>query len=185
MDDRVAAPQHEAALCKALEFELELLTWLTEAGVPLPGREDALQEIYGRILVADCSNDTAAVRACLYGIAWQVASETRAQVHGLGEGERRLSPPIPPAVQPAQDAREASEAQELEALIASIGELPKLVRQILTLRKVYNIAQPDIARRLGLPLEEVERRLEHAARHLSTVIWRRRRARALTKSRRQ
>jgi DNA-directed RNA polymerase specialized sigma24 family protein len=52
---------------------------------------------------------------------------------------------------------------ELRHLVARVATWPAPMRQVFTLRKVYGLAPPQIARRLGLTDAQVERHLIAAA----------------------
>jgi len=66
--------------------------------------------------------------------------------------------------------------QELEILTEAIQSLPDRCRQIFTLRKVYGMAQPDIAKKLGVSEHTVSAQLTIGV-HKCTDFMRRRRTR--------
>lgn len=52
----------------------------------------------------------------------------------------------------------------------AVGSLPTLERRALTLRKVYDMSQADIAAQLGITPEEVVHALCEANRHMAEMI---------------
>ena len=57
----------------------------------------------------------------------------------------------------------AALGEDLRALAQAVAGWPTSMRQVFTLRKVYGLAPPEIARRLGLTELDVERHLVAAA----------------------
>jgi RNA polymerase sigma-70 factor (ECF subfamily) len=49
--------------------------------------------------------------------------------------------------------------QEIELLTEAIQSLPDRCRQVFTLRKVYGMSQPDIAKKLGISTHTVSAQL--------------------------
>jgi DNA-directed RNA polymerase specialized sigma24 family protein len=51
----------------------------------------------------------------------------------------------------------------MQALAQAVADWPTTQRRVFTLRKVYELASPEIARRLGLTESDVEHQLIQAA----------------------
>jgi len=64
---------------------------------------------------------------------------------------------------------EESHNHQLECLADAVSTLPRLCRQVLTLRKVYELPPNEIATRLNVPEHTVERLLIAAVVHLASV----------------
>ena len=64
--------------------------------------------------------------------------------------------------------------QELETLTEAIQSLPDRCRQIFTLRKVYGMAQPDIAKKLGVSAHTVSAQLTIGLHKCTEFMQRRR-----------
>lgn len=56
--------------------------------------------------------------------------------------------------------------RELDELLRLIGELPKLQRQVVTLRKVYGLGVMEIAFRLNISEMQVEEEMVKAVTHV-------------------
>ena len=67
--------------------------------------------------------------------------------------------------------------QELELLTEAIQSLPDRCRQIFTLRKVYGMSQPEIARQLGLSENTVSAQLTLGVKKCMAFMLRCRRER--------
>ncbi len=121
--------------------------------------EDLLQETYLRLLRARERGEVTSPKAFVFAVARNLALDrlrrrevfpTKSLVENealsvLEEGEG-----IPESI---------ARHQELELLTAAIQSLPARCRQIFTLRKVYGLSQPDIARQLGLSENTVSAQL--------------------------
>lgn len=69
------------------------------------------------------------------------------------------------------DAEQAVAAQQ-EALLlrAAIGALPPRCREVVTLRKIEGHSQRDVARRMGITEDTVERQVANGIRHLRKLL---------------
>lgn len=121
--------------------------------------DDIVQEAYLHVLQARESTPMQSPKAFLFATARNLALDQfrRRQVVRflplvetdawavLDEGEG-----IPEAI---------ARNQELETLTEAIQSLPDRCRQIFTLRKVYGMSQPDIAKKLGVSAHTVSAQL--------------------------
>ena len=71
-----------------------------------------------------------------------------------------------------------SARQELELLARAIAALPRRCREVLILRKLYGLAQKDIAARLGISENTVEKHAANGVRLCAAFMSGRERARA-------
>lgn len=70
------------------------------------------------------------------------------------------------------DAEQAMAAgQELKLLRAAIGELPARCREVVTLRKIEGLSQRDIARKMGITENTVERQVAIGVRLLKKSLY--------------
>ncbi|MFI5336248.1 MAG: RNA polymerase sigma factor [Opitutales bacterium] len=140
--------------------------------------DDLLQEAYLRVLQARERAPLQSPKAFLFATARNLA---------LDQVRRRQVVRFEPLVEndswtvldegegiPETIARN----QELEILTEAIQSLPDRCRQIFTLRKVYGMAQPDIAKKLGVSEHTVSAQLTIGV-HKCTEFMRRRRTREI------
>lgn len=66
--------------------------------------------------------------------------------------------------------RRVNSHQELKALVQAFGVLPPRCREIVWLRKVAEIPQSEVARRLGLSVRTVEVQVQRGMRTLAKVL---------------
>jgi len=60
--------------------------------------------------------------------------------------------------------------QEIRLLRAAIGELPPRCREVVTLRKIEGLSQRDVARRMGITEDTVERQVANGIRLLRKYL---------------
>lgn len=142
-----------------LPHEPMLRAWLQSrfpTGVDI---DDIIQEAYLRVLRAQETAPMQSPKAFLFATARNLALDQvrRGQIvrfeplvetdswSVLDEGEG-----IPESI---------VHNQELETLTEAIQSLPDRCRQIFTLRKVYGMSQPDIAKKLGVSAHTVSAQL--------------------------
>ena len=70
------------------------------------------------------------------------------------------------------DVEEATAArQEMRLLRAAIGELPPRCREVVTLRKIEGHSQRDVARKMGITEDTVERQVANGIRLLRKLLY--------------
>jgi RNA polymerase sigma factor (sigma-70 family) len=127
---------------------------------------DGVQETYARLLglpdpaLASIRHP----RAFLFTAARNVALEWRRRERWIcGEGMAELA--WPGVLQEEPSAYEELRAHEDLVLLArAIAALPKRCRQVLTLRKLNGLSQKEIARRLGISENTVEKQTANGVR---------------------
>ena len=138
--------------------------------------DDIMQEAYMRVLQAREDTPMQSPTAFLFATARNLA---------LDQVRRRQIVRFEPLVETASwtvldDGEDIPEIvahnQELETLTEAIQSLPDRCRQIFTLRKVYGMAQADIAIKLGISTRTVSAQLTIGL-HKCTEFMHRRRAR--------
>ncbi len=136
--------------------ESALRAWLAGRFPGLHDVDDVVQDSYARLLRARETGPIACPRAFLFVTARNLAlNHFRHQRHArpgdlvgvevTGLLDERTS--VPESVAGAEDLR---------LLIDAIQSLPARCRQIVTLRKIYGLAQKEVAERLGISEHTVE-----------------------------
>ena len=69
------------------------------------------------------------------------------------------------------DAEQSAAArQEVRLLMTAIGELPPRCREVVTLRKIEGLSQREVARRMGITEDTVERQVSNGVRILRKLL---------------
>lgn len=145
---------HEAALRAFLAAHFPALTDI----------DDLVQETFVRILRAHRQGSVGSPRGLLFAIARNLALDAlrRRQIVGFD--------PIPekPESSVYMDGTDVvetvSKQQEYELLTEAIQALPDRCRQVFTLRAVYGMSQREIAARLGISENTVEKQISKGLR---------------------
>lgn len=151
---------HERAIWlarNALPHEPALRAWLSRR--PLAGLEvdDIVQETYAILAALERVDHIQTPRTYMFEVAKSVvlrslrrgrivAFEALAEAEGLE----------PPSAEPSPETV-AADRQELGRLAALIAGLPTKCREAFTLRKVHGLSQREVARRMGVSENTVEK----------------------------
>jgi RNA polymerase sigma-70 factor (ECF subfamily) len=69
------------------------------------------------------------------------------------------------------DAEQSAAArQEVQLLMTAIGELPPRCREVVTLRKIEGLSQREVARKMGITEDTVERQVSNGVRLLRKLL---------------
>ncbi len=121
--------------------------------------DDVVQEAFLRVIRAHERGQLDSPKAFLFATARNLAldrirHQRVAPSSSLAENEEW------DVLYDADDVAETvARNQELELLTEAIQSLPDRCRQVFTLRKVYGMSQPDIARKLGISEHTVSAQL--------------------------
>lgn len=140
---------HEAALRAFLIARFPVLTDV----------DDLVQETFSRVLRAQTAGTVASPRGLLFATARNLALDAlrRRQVVAF---EPMTEDGGSSVFMDATDVVETvSQHQELELLTEAIKSLPDRCRQVFTLRAVYGLSQREIAERLGISENTVEKQM--------------------------
>lgn len=121
--------------------------------------DDILQEAYLRVLRAHADGHLQSPKAFLFAIARNLALD-RLRHRQVARHEPLVkNEQWDVLFDDADVAETVARNQELELLTEAIQSLPDRCRQVFTLRKVYGMSQPDIARKLGISEHTVSAQL--------------------------
>ncbi len=166
---------HERAIWLArnvLPHEPALRAWLGRR--PLPGLDvdDIIQEAYAILAGLESVEHIRTPRTYLFEVSKSVilqalrrsrivAFEALAEVEGM---EFPSSAPSPEEV--------AADRQELGRVAALIAGLPGKCREAFTLRKVHGLSQREVAQRMGVSENTVEKHVGKGIAHLMDAMGR-------------
>lgn len=133
-----------------------LRAWLRAQFPSVPDMDDIIQESYLRVLQAHTRSPLEAPKAYLFATArnlvlMQLRHRVVERIDAFAEIE--LAGILD---EDADIPRAVARAQELEMLTKAIQSLPTRCRQIFTLRKIYGMAQKEIAAELSISENTVE-----------------------------
>lgn len=142
----------------------ELLSFLfVELKDPEAAR-DIAQETYARVLgfsQAKTETDVKAPRALLYSTARNLMIDlhrrNRLRNHDDIEQCGQLS-----SAASEQPEQRAASRQRIESLLAAVADLPPRCREAFVLHKFKGLSQADVAKRMGITVNMVERHLIRA-----------------------
>lgn len=160
---------------EALEYEGVLRAYLFRYAPNPADVDELLQETYAHLLgiAATGKDPIRSVRAFALTIARNVALDWIRQ--------QRVIPVDLVADMTALDVLDerakideiVSSREELELLAEVVQELPRRCRQAFTLRRVYGLAQKEIAAELGISENTVEQLLTRAVRRCADALFER------------
>lgn len=142
-----------------LPHEPMLRAWLQSRFANGLELDDVVQEAFLRVIRAHERGQLDSPKAFLFATARNLAldrirHQRVAPSSSLAENEEW------DVLYDADDVAETvARNQELELLTEAIQSLPDRCRQVFTLRKVYGMSQPDIARKLGISEHTVSAQL--------------------------
>lgn len=153
-----------------LPHEAELRAWLSRR--PLVGLDvdDVVQESYAILAELRCVDHIRNPRTYLFEVAKSVVllALRRSQVVSFSALMDIESLEIP-CDSPGPEAIAAGR-QELEHAAALIAKLPPKCREAFILRKVHELSQRDVAARMGISENTVEKHMGKALRFLGNAI---------------
>ena len=154
-----------------------LRAWLRSRFKSEDDIDEVVQETYLRLLRAREQSEVASPKAFLFAVARNLALDRfrhreAVPMESLVESEARS------VLEEGDDTPETiAHHQELELLTEAIQSLPDRCRHIFTLRKVYGLSQPEIARQLGLSENTVSAQLTIGVKKCMAFMLRCRRER--------
>ncbi len=157
--------------------EAMLRAWLRNQFRSEDDIDDLVQETYLRLLRAREQAEVTSPKAFLFAVARNLALDrlrhrevlpTKSLVENEALAVLDEGGGIPETI---------AHNQELELLTEAIQSLPDRCRQIFTLRKVYGMSQPEIARQLGLSENTVSAQLTLGVKKCMAFMLRCRRER--------
>ena len=172
--DNTAVSDHRRGLSEIsaafIENNIVLKKFLTRFLYQRQDIEDVVQETYLRACKAEKTTDILQPRAFLFRVARNLA------LNELKKKSRRITDYIEDADEHTIDHRTASLEAELEAqqhlglYCEAIAQLPEQCRRVCLLRKVHGLKHQEIADRLSLSRNSIEKHLQKGARACRTYI---------------
>jgi RNA polymerase sigma-70 factor (ECF subfamily) len=143
----------------ALPHEPALRRWLEHRRLVGLEIDDVVQETYARLIALESVDHVRNSRTYMFQTAHSVLMThlrrskvvsfvTVADVEQLGLAASEASP-----------ERQTADRDELQRLAEAIAGLPVKIRDVFILRRVYGLAQRDVARRLGVSESTVEKHM--------------------------
>lgn len=178
MPGRVPSPQasadHQAVESLARQHRPALLRYFQRKGFRPPDDEDAVQEVFIRLTRREgLAAEVERFDSYMFAAAAHVASDLRRRDRVRAEDRH----------DPYDEARHAQGdhdpeeilrgRQALDAVILALKELPERTRTIFILVRLEHLKQAEIARRLGVSLNTVEKDLQKAVAYLGQRAGRR------------
>ena len=136
--------------------------------------DDVLQESYLRVLQARAKQPLQSPKAFLFAVARNLALDQVRRREVAGGKDLVSIDDIDVLDEHDGIPETVARNQELELLTEAIQALPDRCRQIFTLRKIYGMAQRDIAEKLGISEHTVSAQLTLGVQKCTQFLARRR-----------
>ena len=157
--------------------EAMLRAWLRNQFRSEDDIDDLVQETYLRLLRARDQGEVSSPKAFLFAVARNLALDRQRHREVLPTKSLVENEVLSVLEEGSGIPETVAHNQELELLTAAIQSLPDRCRQIFTLRKVYGMSQPEIARQLGLSENTVSAQLTLGVKKCMAFMLRCRRER--------
>lgn len=159
----VARKAELSLLAAAVRHYDELRAFITRK-IECPAlASDILQEVCEKAARGPCDTEVINPRAYLYRVA---ANLTVDKIRQRGSREVPADVGALNAVDPMPDVERSLAAKQRLALLRQIvDELPPKCRTVFVMRRFDDVPQDEIARRLGISRNMVEKHLRHALDH--------------------
>jgi RNA polymerase sigma factor (sigma-70 family) len=132
--------------------------------------DDVIQESYVRILKAKDRKDLKSTKSYLFTIARNLAIDSIRKVKAKGTKPLAESG-IEAVIDAEANPQEALEwQQERDILREAIGTLPDRCREIFTLRKIEDMSQSEIAKKLGISVNTVTAQISIGVRKCTAYV---------------
>lgn len=175
---RVLSPEadadHQAVEALVRAHKPALLRYFRRKGFRQPDDEDAVQEVFIRLARREnLSAEVERFDSYLFATAANVATDLRrmsvVRAAALHDSyDEALHAPRDHDPETILRGRQA-----LDGVVAALKALPERTRTIFILARLEHMKQPEIARRLGVSLNTVEKDLQKAVAHLGERVGRR------------
>ena len=140
---------HEAALRAFLVAQFPALTDV----------DDLVQDTFARVLRAQAAGPVESPRGLLFATARNLALDAVRRRQVVSFEPMAENPGSPVFMDVTDTVETVSRRQELELLTEAIQALPDGCRRVFTLRAVYGLSQREIAEKLGISENTVEKQM--------------------------
>lgn len=157
----------------AREHRPALMRYFRRKGIRPPEDEDAVQEVFIRLARREgLASEVDRLDGYLFATAGHVATDLHRMAKVRAAGcqevyEEALHAPVDHDPGQIFEGREA-----LRVVITALKELPERTRVIFVLARLEHMRQTEVAHRLGVSLNTVEKHLQKAAVHLGERVGR-------------
>jgi RNA polymerase sigma factor (sigma-70 family) len=153
-----------------LPLEPQLRGWLRRNGSKLIEADDLIQEAYAKLATLASVSGIEQPKAYLYQIVKSlVTDEHRREKIVSIESVAEISD-LSPHDETGSPERILSGRQDLQRVFRIIAALPAPARAVFVLKKIDELSQKDIAARLGMSENMVEKRMSQALRAIADDI---------------
>ena len=121
--------------------------------------DDLVQDTFSRVLRAHAAGPVESPRGLLFATARNLALDALRRRQVVSFEPMAENPESPVYMDVTDVAETVSKRQELELLTEAIQLLPDRCRQVFTLRAVYGLSQREIAAKLGISENTVEKQM--------------------------
>lgn len=156
-----------------LPYVAELRGWLLARYPKLPDVDNLVQDALVRVCRAYSEDEVRSPKALLYTVARNRALDQMRRQKIITFESMTEDAASSVYINDADIRDAVSKQEEIELLAEAIRTLPDRCRQVVTLRTAYGMSQREIAKRLGITQNTVERHMSKGIRRCTEFFARR------------
>ncbi|MBQ1497693.1 MAG: sigma-70 family RNA polymerase sigma factor [Sphingomonas sp.] len=158
----------------ARRYRSTLLRYFQRRGVAPLDAEDAVQEVFVRLSQRKAlADDVHQPESYIFATAANVATDLHRRATVRANGRHELFDDVLHAPLDLDPETICAGREALRAVVVALKELPERTRTIFILARLEQMKQAEIARRLGVSLNTVEKHLHRAVAYLGERAGRR------------
>ncbi|MES2451709.1 MAG: sigma-70 family RNA polymerase sigma factor [Pseudomonadota bacterium] len=158
----------------ARRFRPTLMRYFRRRGVAPLDAEDAVQEVFVRLSQRKAlADDVHRPESYIFAAAANVATDLHRRAVVRADGRHELFDDVRHAPLDLDPETICEGREALRAVVVALKELPERTRTIFVLARLEQMKQAEIARRLGVSLNTVEKHLHKAVVYLGEKAGRR------------
>ncbi|WP_293865670.1 RNA polymerase sigma factor [Steroidobacter sp.] len=142
---------------EVLPLEASLLRFLRRNGIQGADPSDLRQEVYARVFESALSGLPVQARAFVFTAARNLLIDYVRRTHVVTLSAILDMDSAPLAIDHITPERQLSAREELSRFQAGLQRLPARCRQVVEMRKILGLSQREVASRLGIGEDTVER----------------------------
>lgn len=152
------------------DFRAVLLRYFERRNVPFADQEDAVQEVFARLLRREGDAPIETLEPYLFQTAASVAVDFHRRATARGRGAHTTYDDDLHAVEDFSPERIHGGREEVAIILKALLELPERTRTAFLLARLEKMRLSEIAKRLGLSVGGVEKNVRKAVAHLTARL---------------
>jgi RNA polymerase sigma factor (sigma-70 family) len=164
-------PDHRAAVeALARDYRTVLLRYFDRRNIPPPDQEDAVQEVFARLLRRETEAPIESLDSYLFQTAASVAVDFHRRAVARGRGAHLPYNDALHALADFSPERIYGGREEVALVMMALLELPERTRTAFLLARYEKMRLSEIAKRLNLSIGGVEKNVRKAMAHVTARL---------------